>query len=586
MDLSFDSEHRLRAENLCWDIDVWYPILKDQTFKTIFIPLTVFERNAIIEFHNVSWRNISPKLSNYHTNILNQLEQNIQLIIQENHSDGYFIRLCGRSPKDGEPNNRENVWRKYESNLNQLLQNGDVLNIHTKMTAIARTPWMQIFSGADVMSLILTSERVYSDMIDWKRFGEPEQICLREFNQELSIDYEFRIFVYNHKITAITQYDHYSYYKHLFPLKDEIHKQIQDLWFIIHQLIRVSTYIIDMAYLPSTGKMIMVELSPFFPCTGPAEFNWKNDIGILKGEEPFEFRLKAIDTVHPQLDELMELNWDMRWKKLVPSYRSFYYNEGNDDKKMDTLKWSIWNLIYPPSPSPVPPPTDTKQDLSDKETTTLLFVYGTLKRGYYWNTKYLSHRVGGRYVCEAITTEPHYLTLGDCGVPYLLLLLKNENTDTATDTADTTVVTGKRIKGELWEVTADCLRCLDDYEGVSKGYYNRATISVTIDDEATRRVYQSSHIQAAVYILAKERHTSHLFSSSSSSSDSSFSSSPSSSSSFLAEYTLDMQRAYYNPISHIQIKQVKYFQSPSTWGSKLDQATDMSATLLKHMLVN
>jgi hypothetical protein len=47
-----------------------------------------------------------------------------------------------------------------------------------KMVAIGRsTPsWLKVKSGEEAMNLLLTSERVYADMIDWLNFGEPEQV--------------------------------------------------------------------------------------------------------------------------------------------------------------------------------------------------------------------------------------------------------------------------------------------------------------------------------------------------------------------------------------------------------------------------
>lgn len=40
--LAIYSEHKLRAENLPFDIDVWYPALEKFTFRTEFIPLRRF----------------------------------------------------------------------------------------------------------------------------------------------------------------------------------------------------------------------------------------------------------------------------------------------------------------------------------------------------------------------------------------------------------------------------------------------------------------------------------------------------------------------------------------------------------------
>jgi hypothetical protein len=63
-------------------------------------------------------------------------------------------------------------------------------------------------------------------MIDWINYGEPEQIVLRQWEPELTLDNEFRAFVCQNKMTAISQYDHYAYYPHLQPLKDAIQQQV------------------------------------------------------------------------------------------------------------------------------------------------------------------------------------------------------------------------------------------------------------------------------------------------------------------------------------------------------------------------
>jgi gamma-glutamylcyclotransferase (GGCT)/AIG2-like uncharacterized protein YtfP len=109
---------------------------------------------------------------------------------------------------------------------------------------------------------------------------------------------------------------------------------------------------------------------------------------------------------------------------------------------------------------------------------TLLFVYGTLKRGCHWHSKHLSD---ARFVCEATSTEPLRLVLGECGVPYLLLPLppSNETDDTDADAdadadADTAQTAtcrslkrrgkGKRVRGELYVVSTETLAGIDEYE--------------------------------------------------------------------------------------------------------------------------
>lgn len=102
--LSFDSEHRLRSENLAWDIDVWYPKLKDFTFPSIFLPLKLSEARAIKAFNDVSWRHCQDKLLPQEVETLRQLERDITKTLESWErftENGVFMRLCGRSPKDG-----------------------------------------------------------------------------------------------------------------------------------------------------------------------------------------------------------------------------------------------------------------------------------------------------------------------------------------------------------------------------------------------------------------------------------------------------------------------------------------------------
>lgn len=75
----------------------------------------------------------------------------------------------------------------------------------------------------------------------------------------------------------------------------------------------------------------------------------------------------------------------------------------------------------------------------------LLFVYGTLREGYHWNSKFLSTSTK---VCTAITVESFPLVVGQSYVPYLLGDLPG---------------VGHPIVGEVWEVDNVTLQNLDEY---------------------------------------------------------------------------------------------------------------------------
>lgn len=98
---------------------------------------------------------------------------------------------------------------------------------------------------------------------------------------------------------------------------------------------------------------------------------------------------------------------------------------------------------------------------------TLLFVYGTLKRG----GRLHGHMAGGRFVAEAATV-PRYRLLRVGWYPGLV--------DAAGGTA---------VVGELWEVEADHLRRLDDVEGVAEGLFERRSVELQVAAGAEVQAY-------------------------------------------------------------------------------------------------
>ena len=108
------------------------------------------------------------------------------------------------------------------------------------------------------MSLLLSSERTYAEMIDWIKFGEPEQLCFRVWESDLTMDTEFRLFIHTGTLVAISQYDHYTYYPHLQDMKDMLEAGLRELWQRVHPYVCEpnSSYIIDIAYLPTTDKFV------------------------------------------------------------------------------------------------------------------------------------------------------------------------------------------------------------------------------------------------------------------------------------------------------------------------------------------
>ena len=177
--LDIPSEHRLRSENLSFDIDVWYPQVRHLTYKTIFSPFQRKEAKAIVAYYRTLHDIARPAdFSSKDAHVLEELEQRLDHLIQTNFGGkgGAFLRLCGRSPKDGEPENPKRMLTKYHEELERLVEGGRERDVDTKMMAIYRVPVMRVGGGEEAMHMLLSSERVYSDLIDWLDYGEPEQV--------------------------------------------------------------------------------------------------------------------------------------------------------------------------------------------------------------------------------------------------------------------------------------------------------------------------------------------------------------------------------------------------------------------------
>ncbi|KAL0492094.1 hypothetical protein AKO1_015865 [Acrasis kona] len=143
--LSISSEHRIRSENLPFDIDVWYPRVKDFTFETAFLPLSLSEAQAIVNYYETFY-NHRMKLTSEHIHMLKSLERRIEAELRTNQAFacGAFLRLCGRSPKEGEPLNRSQVLVKYNKDLEELYLQGAPLAIKDQVRSLIIEKWSQV----------------------------------------------------------------------------------------------------------------------------------------------------------------------------------------------------------------------------------------------------------------------------------------------------------------------------------------------------------------------------------------------------------------------------------------------------------
>ncbi|GMN30594.1 hypothetical protein TIFTF001_002864 [Ficus carica] len=98
---------------------------------------------------------------------------------------------------------------------------------------------------------------------------------------------------------------------------------------------------------------------------------------------------------------------------------------------------------------------------------TLIFTYGTLKRGFpnHPLMQDLISRNDAIFLGTHLTLQPYPLVCGPHGIPYLINLPGKDH----------------RVRGELYSVAARGLARLDDLEGLAIGHYERLPIRVVRD---------------------------------------------------------------------------------------------------------
>ena len=402
-----------RHEGNPFNLDVWYPLVKDITFKSYFIPLEREEGQVIFKYYKSK---IVLTYSEY--KILESLEKKIDTVIQNNENlkkNGAFIRLIDRSPKDGDPYNNEKVIEEYKSNLEKLSKelNKDINDNNLRRASMDKTHMLIVRNGKEALNLLLTSERNHIDINDWIENGGKQQIVLREWNNELSLDYEFRVFIYNNRITAISQYDLYGLFPHLIEEKEKIKKLIHDFWEKeVKNKIKFPFYIVDFGYI--NGKIIFIELSPFLPTTGGGLYHWNYDLNELEnGEGNIRIREQELENLDVLVDD-----WEDQMKnaeKYDEIYEKFSY--------MDKIK-NYFNFF------------NTKP----KENDIFIFVASVLKKDFYWNKKFLKDFIDEG---EADGIE---LVTDNSGMGW--------------------ISKGKKIKGEIWKIKESELKDIEYFYGL------------------------------------------------------------------------------------------------------------------------
>lgn len=299
--------------NSPYHVQNWYKILKDHTFETVFLPLPVELAEAITSYKDKTItadadmslaRKFAPKIPLTVRQTLEKRLAEVAALIDAAkanlRSDGLFVRLSSRSPKD------MISVRLYASYLSEMRRElaaaggsaeDQILQkiIFTRASGLA----LRVADGADAVALLVNSQRVYEDLAMslklYKGAEWSQELVVRRW-ESINQEWEFRAFVYNGRLTACTHYYNGVYVPLLVATKAETAQRIQDYWAqSIHPLLAptVQTYVVDFAVEPPPSKKIwVVEINNPPPVAGTALFDWNNPIdrNIIENG-PFEFRI-------------------------------------------------------------------------------------------------------------------------------------------------------------------------------------------------------------------------------------------------------------------------------------------------------
>ncbi len=133
-------------------------------------------------------------------------------------------------------------------------------------------PGSAITSGADAWELLATSPKVQAAL----REGRTDRLTVRPFRR-MDRTREFRMFLRNRRLLAMSQYCLERHFKRLAKRQEEIWQRGLELAEAMAPFVPETPFTAD-CYLKSDGDMLLVDLNPWGPPTDPLLFrNWDRD---------------------------------------------------------------------------------------------------------------------------------------------------------------------------------------------------------------------------------------------------------------------------------------------------------------------
>ena len=324
-----DVMHQIYATTTAsYNLEQWYDALvkvdPGATARTLAIPLSDGELK-LLQSLGMRYRFGDTQKSQADYDGLEALEEKISSALSQSPLQGkkLFARLSSRSPKDS------TVVKERMTAAAQVVEGSDggkqvVLEGLAKLKA--QNEALRVEEAYEITELLIGSARVFIDITNYFKFRVPKtptadmNLLLREYSDTLRHDLEFRCYVKDGRITAISQYFLYNAFDILGDPKTLC--SIREAIIAFHDRVRSAfpwaDYVFDVSLSErdissdsdstksqekkeeeggssSRWEVSVIEINPFgaWMSSGSGLFSWKDDYNTLYGLDggKVEFRV-------------------------------------------------------------------------------------------------------------------------------------------------------------------------------------------------------------------------------------------------------------------------------------------------------
>ncbi|KAJ7245646.1 hypothetical protein B0H12DRAFT_1054171 [Mycena haematopus] len=295
------------------NIENWGSVLAAFTPKTILVPLTLAQGSLLLRAYEklehsdkvavaaaeyMASGKTSRPLIPEETALLEalgaQIQRGIDDLVDADGVRGCFMKLSSRSPKDAAA--RSGVFEAYYA---QAVRDDSgklrKLDDERKLWILCESEGAALKDAASVIRALVLSERVWQDMTLAMRHPDTwrQNIILRKW-EPVPMDMEFRTFVANGRMTAVSQYAYQLYSSRLNDASQlllavtAIRDLYNDLWPILSQQ-AFSSCVLDFGVVPPTEtggswRATLIEINPFEETTDGALFSWTRERAMIEGK--------------------------------------------------------------------------------------------------------------------------------------------------------------------------------------------------------------------------------------------------------------------------------------------------------------